>query len=422
MSDFRFFHAADIHLDSPLKGLAGLDDHTANRIRTATRQALRNLVTRAIDEQVDFVVIAGDLYDGDWRDFNTGLYFVREMGRLNEAGIPVFLLHGNHDAESQITRQLPLPENVQVFPSRNPQTIELEKLPVALHGQSFARAAVTENLALGYPSPVPGRFNIGVLHTALGGSEGHENYAPCSRDDLIARQYDYWALGHVHGAAILHEHPHIVFPGNLQGRHIRETGAKGASLVTVNDLRVVAIDAVHCDVVRWHLVPVDVSGATTFDEILARVREGLADCVDGQAADQMSACRLQIQGTTTVHEQLLRSQDQLLADARSIALGLGDERAWVEKVKVVTTSPPAASDRFDELDRVIRQNRHDEALLTALRSDLGELARVLPEEVRTAVDDDLLAAVIRAGDEAGFAALVDDIWPILAARLNPVET
>src|SRR6266581_6346950 len=106
---FRFIHTGDIHLDSPLRGLAGQQGAPAERIRTATRVALDNLVSHAIEDEVDFVVIAGDLYDGDWRDYQTGLFFVKQMGRFAQSNIPVFLLNGNHDAESQITRRLILP-------------------------------------------------------------------------------------------------------------------------------------------------------------------------------------------------------------------------------------------------------------------------------------------------------------------------
>ena len=246
VTSFRFLHAADIHLDSPLKGLAGQEESIAERIRTATREALDQLVGIAIEEQVAFLIIAGDLYDGDWRDYNTGLYFIRQMGRLNQAGIPVYLLHGNHDAESQITRRLALPDNVQVFGSRRPESSRIDDLGVVLHGQSFGQRAVIDNLALTYPEPVARAFNIGVLHTGLGGMGGHDDYAPCSLADLVNKGYDYWALGHVHQAAVLHERPHIVFPGNLQGRHVRETGAKGATLVAVESGEVVELATVSC--------------------------------------------------------------------------------------------------------------------------------------------------------------------------------
>jgi len=207
-----FLHAADIHLDSPLRGLPDYDGAPIERVRNATRDAFTNMVDLAIDRAVDFVVIAGDLYDGDWRDYSMGLYFVREMARLGKAEIPVFVLHGNHDAESRITKQLTLPETVKVFSAKKPETFKLENLGAALHGRSFQTQHVHDNLAAEYPEPIAGLFNIGVLHTALTGRVGHEPYAPCSLDDLTSRGYDYWALGHVQNRELLCEIRRSCFP------------------------------------------------------------------------------------------------------------------------------------------------------------------------------------------------------------------
>jgi DNA repair protein SbcD/Mre11 len=180
LASFRFIHAADIHLDSPLKGLAGHDGAASELIQTATREAFDNLISLAIEEDVAFVVIAGDLYDGDWKDYPTGLFFIKQAGRLASASIPLFLAYGNHDAESQITRSLALPDGTSVFSSKQPGTFELDEIGVALHGQSYRQRDISDNLVPAYPEPTPGRFNIGVLHTGLGGMGGHENYAPCS--------------------------------------------------------------------------------------------------------------------------------------------------------------------------------------------------------------------------------------------------
>ncbi len=231
----KFIHAADIHLDSPLTGLSAYVDAPVEMLRTATRDAFTNLVTEAIELQVDFMVIAGDLYDGTWKDHNTGVYFCKEMGRLKRASIPVYVLFGNHDAESEMTKKLQLPDNVFTFETRKPTTFRLEHLKVALHGHSFKEKETTENLVTGYPAPVQGMFNIGVLHTALEGNSAHANYAPCSLDELHAKGYNYWALGHVHEHQIWKGASTVVFPGNLQGRHIRETGPRGAVLVTADE-------------------------------------------------------------------------------------------------------------------------------------------------------------------------------------------
>ena len=227
MRDFRFLHAADIHLDSPMRGLEADPDAPIKLVREASRAAFRNLIDTAINERVAFVLIAGDLYDGDWQDWRTGLFFVEQVSRLAAAGIPLIMVAGNHDAASVITRHLRLPEHVTLFPHDRGGRLLLEEYGVAVHGQSFATRAVTEDLSRNYPDPVPDLFNIGLLHTSLTGRPGHENYAPTTVDVLIAKGYDYWALGHVHAREIIHEDPWIVFPGNLQGRQVRESGPQG---------------------------------------------------------------------------------------------------------------------------------------------------------------------------------------------------
>ena len=166
MPTWKFVHAADIHLDSPMLWLEQHESAPADRLRGATRQALENLVTLCIKEEAQFILIAGDLYDGDWNDYNTGLFFVRQMARLREAGIRVFLIRGNHDADSVITRQLSLPENTHEFSTRKAESVAIEALNTTIHGRSYGRKAVTDDLSAGYPTPVAGQLNIGLLHTS----------------------------------------------------------------------------------------------------------------------------------------------------------------------------------------------------------------------------------------------------------------
>lgn len=419
MTAFRFFHAADIHLDSPLRGLAGQEGNAAARVRTATREALDTLVGLVIEEKADFVIIAGDLYDGDWRDYKTGLFFVAQMGRLNKEGIPVYLLHGNHDAESQITRRLDLPDNVHVFGTRKPETFALDELKVALHGQSFRQRDVTNNLVPDYPAPVSGAFNIGVLHTGLGGMGGHENYAPCAIEDLTKKGYDYWALGHVHRASVLHEKPHVVFPGNLQGRHARETGAKGASFVSVENGDIVELTTVPCDVVRWAVLPVSLANAENVGDVIARVHDAI-EAAANEAAGRLLACRIVLEGRTAVHDRLVASEDRMLAEARAGALGLGDEVAWVEKV-VINTQPEVDAetlaereDAIGELRRLLQEATGDTDLLAQIEDDIGKLVRQLPHEVRGDIDDSVLKAAV----DGDYAALIAEVSPYLSARLT----
>lgn len=419
MASFCFLHTADIHLDSPLKGLAGQEGNVAERIRNATRAALDQLVTQAVEEKVDFVIIAGDLYDGDWRDYKTGLFFAGQMGRLNEAEISTFLLYGNHDAESQLTKQLNLPDNVYVFDSRKPKTFRLNELNVALHGQSFHQRDVIDNLVLNYPAPLPGIFNIGVLHTGLGGMGDHANYAPCSMDDLVNKGYDYWALGHVHKAEVLHQKPHIVFPGNLQGRHVRETGAKGACLVTVEDNEIIDLKIISCDVVRWTILSVSLSDADSIENVYGRIRDELSAAVANESGGKLLVCRIELRGRTEVHSQLVTSSELILAEARASALGLGDEIAWVEKV-IIDTEPTLdeqtlarREDAIGELQLMLEEASSDEELLAQIKGDIGELVRQLPHEVRSEIEDNVLKSAV----EDEYIALIRDVTTYLSAYL-----
>ena len=423
MTSFRFLHTADIHLDSPLLGLVRQEGTAAERIRNATREAFEGLIERAVEERVSFLVIAGDLYDGNWRDYKTGLYFVRQMGRLREAGIPVYLLYGNHDAESQITRRLTLPDNVHVFGTRQPESFRIDDLDVVLHGQSYRRRDVSENLARSYPQPVVGAFNIGVLHTGLGGMGGHANYAPCSLEDLINKGYDYWALGHVHRAQVLHEQPRIVFPGNLQGRHVREDGAKGAYLVAVENNQVAQAIPVHTDVVRWAVLHVSLDKASSVDDAVECMRGTIEDAVVSIADGRLLACRIELRGRTEAHGPLLAAEGRLLAEARACAQGIGDDAAWVEKVVVATdpvAGPAALAEREDalgELQLMLGEASADDALVEQLKKDVGELTRRLPHEARTEVED----KVLRAAIDDDYAGLIDLVTPYLSARLLAEE-
>ncbi|MDE3011977.1 MAG: DNA repair exonuclease, partial [Pseudomonadota bacterium] len=300
----RFIHTADIHLDSPLKGLSAYADAPAQVLRSASREAFANLVGEAIELAVDFMVIAGDLYDGNWKDFNTGIYFARQMGRLRAAGIPVYLLLGNHDAENEMTRRLELPDNVHRFPSTRAGSFRIPELRVALHGQSFREASTTANIVLGYPPPVEGWFNIGVLHTALEGGTVHANYAPCSRAELEARGYQYWALGHVHEHRVWNGACTIAFPGNLQGRHVREPGARGALLVEADGAGIRSVQRLLVDVLRWHVLTVDASPAQDLAAVVRLAGQALAGLAASEGSSRPLAVRVVMAGATAAHGQL----------------------------------------------------------------------------------------------------------------------
>ncbi len=415
----KFIHAADIHLDSPFVGLTARDEACAAALRDATRTAFSKLVDSALDHAVDFVVIAGDLYDGDWRDYTTGLFFVGEAARLGRAGIPLFLIHGNHDARSELTRALVLPDSVYVFSSRSAETRILEDVGVAVHGRSFPRRAVTENLVPHYPKPLPGLFNVGLLHTSATGRAGHEVYAPCSLDDLRGKGYHYWALGHVHAREVLHRHPHVVFPGNLQGRHVREVGPKGFTLVEVDGGGTIAESHIACDVVRWDAVTADATGVQAPVELQAAVRDALRaaleDC-DGRGL----VVRLRVVGTTPLHGWLKADPERVRAECTAAALQVGD-RLWLEKVELATRPAhdlAAAATRPDAVGALLRtldEVRGDALALDDLQHEFGELIGKLPDDARRDLFPDGRVPADR------LAAILDDATALVAARLLDEE-
>lgn len=420
----RFIHAADIHLDSPLHGLSAYADAPADMLRNATREAFSKLVAVAIDEQVDFMVIAGDLYDGTWRDHNTGIFFCKEMGKLRRAGIPVYVLHGNHDAESEMTSQLQLPDNVHTFSTKKPQTYRIDALKVALHGHSFKDKAVTANLAAAYPSPVDGYFNIGVLHTALEGSSAHANYAPCTVAELHAREYQYWALGHVHEFAMWDEASTIVFPGNLQGRNIRETGRRGAVIVNVSEADKLSVERLFIDVLRWESVIVDASGLATLDEVARAAGRALEALIERAERPVPHAVRVTVTGATKAHGELFANATQLRAEVLAQIAAISHESLWLEKVKVATqpiaralpaSNEDGAADALADLHGLLIEAESDPEFIAMLKERLITLASQAPAELQKSVPE---LEYVRDGD---LAKLVSEVRSGLIAQLADAE-
>ncbi|HEX3852662.1 MAG TPA: DNA repair exonuclease [Polyangiaceae bacterium] len=386
----KLVHAADLHLDSPLSGLSKYEGAPVEQIRGATRRALENLVELCLSESAELLVIAGDLYDGDWRDYSTGLFFNKQMSALRAGNVRVVWIRGNHDAASKLTAHLHLPENARELSYKKPDTFVLEDIGVAVHGQGFETRDVSSDLSSRYPEPRRGLFNIGLLHTALEGRAGHATYAPCRLSALVDRGYDYFALGHVHTREVLSETPWIVFPGNLQGRHARETGSKGATLVTVENEQVRSVEHRALDEVRWHVAEADVSSERSLDGVLERVRESLNVAV-AASEGRLSAIRVRLSGASAAHELLASRSQKLVEEVRALTLDLSGE-AWLEKVEVATR--PLAQrgqlrereDAIGELLRGLGELGRDDAALLELAGELLELKRKLPPELREGPD------------------------------------
>lgn len=363
---FKFIHAADIHLDSPLRGLSRYESAPVDAIRDACRRAFENLVELAIEKKAAFVLLAGDLYDGDWKDYSTGIFLGRQMGRLNRHGIQVFAVAGNHDAANRMTKALETPSNMKIFSAGKVETVKLDPLSVAIHGRSFKKRHVDENLAAGFCDAEKGLFNIGLLHTSLDGREGHANYAPCTLDDLISKGYQYWALGHIHKQEIVSEDPFVVFPGCIQGRHIRESGPKGCIVVTVEDDTVQGIENVPLDVLRWRQIDIDLTDIEAHRDVLEKIRDTLEQ-EQTSAQGRPLAMRIKLMGETEMSDQLAAFPEKFEQQIKALGAETGDDQLWIERVENRT------------------QGKYD--LETALADD-NALAKLLNSIISTSDDVD----------------------------------
>jgi len=395
----KFIHAADIHLDSPLRGLSRYEGAPVELMQSATRRAFVNLIDLACQETVDFILLAGDLYDGDWKDYNTGLFFNQQMSRLRDANIKVFMVLGNHDASNAITRQLRLPDNVIEFSDQEAETKYLEHLGVAIHGQSFANKAITDDLSANYPDAISDYFNIGVLHTALNGRNGHDNYAPCTIPGLLSHGYDYWALGHVHQREIIHEKPWIVFSGNLQGRHVRETGAKGCSLVTVEDGQT-KVSHVSVDVLRWQACTLDASEITVAEDLLDKAHSAVTKALEN-AEDRPLALRFVITGKSPINNELHSNSERWLNEIRAVATDAGLGKVWVEKINLQLSKRSETA--LGEIGKFLKNIPKENEILEALSTEFKGLKNALPLEARTkhtqTIDPETICRLLENGVE-----------------------
>ena len=386
---FKFLHAADIHLDSPLRGLSRHEDAPVDAIRGASRRAFENLIQHAIDEKVAFILLAGDIYDGDWKDYSTGIFLSQQIGKLKVHNIHVYAVLGNHDAASKITNALDSPSNMTIFSHRKAQTVQRADLGVAIHGHSFNTQHVHDNLAKGFAPAANGVFNIGLLHTSLDGREGHAAYAPCSVDDMRSKGYHYWALGHVHQQEFVTQEPWIVFPGCLQGRHIRETGAKGCVMVSVTDGEVSSVDPVALDVLRWVLCRVDASDALDRREVLNRAHAAMTNEL-AAAEGRILIMRIRLEGVSKAALALAADPERLAQQLKAIAAELGGDDVWVERVENAMTGKR-------ELDEVLADDNPLAKLLstivaTAPHTDAIEGLAELFEELRKKLPPEALDA------------------------------
>lgn len=417
---FKFIHAADVHLDSPLLNLDQYEGAPAEALRVATREAFDNLVQIAIDEQVDFLLIAGDLYDKDSPDFHTPIHVRKKMALLEEHNIRVYIIQGNHDATTVAKKAfdvLTMPPNVYIFSTKKPETFYIDELNVAIHGQGFATKVVEENLSAKYPPAEQGRFNIGLLHTNLGSKDSHDRYAPSTVAGLRKKGYQYWALGHIHkrDKGIGGRNQIIHYPGNLQGRHIRESGPKGCTLVTVDDEMQISTKFRATDVWRWHDCEVDATHFESTDDLLVAVSTNLEKALK-EADDRSLAVRVRVQGQSSLHRVFMRHPEHWRDELRRTVLDKFESRVWLEKINWETKSPKNPSTQeldanYGDLIAGIDETIPSDDVFAEIRDQLNAMLNKLPSDVR--MDDE----IIDLDNEATTVALVTEAKELLISRL-----
>ena len=401
----KLIHTADLHLDSPLNSLALRDEELRQKVRAATRKSLEKIVDLALEHDVAAVLISGDLFDREERSATTAAFLTIQLDRLKQAGIKVFCIKGNHDAENPITGEMDFPDNVRVFTGHGGHH-ELEGSGICIHGVSFSGRSAPDSLIPKFRPPVPGRVNIAMLHTSVSGSPGHDPYAPCSVSDMKSAGFDYWALGHIHKRNVYSEQPWIVMPGMPQGRDVGESGAKSVTLVHIEDGRVSA-EELFTSEVEFGEALLDIGGHQDMDDLRAAIRVTLRRHLE-QLKSPHGVVRFTLAGRSELSWQILRDSDVLSQFVRQSAEDCGN--LWIDKVRfdVSADSDAGSPDATSELAEImadLRENRHfeDEFLKEA-----DAVFRLLPAAVRRELlsSSDQQARLVEELTNAGCQKLV----------------
>ncbi len=415
MLPFRFIHAADLHLDSPFRGLAEVDPTLQKVLRDATLQAFDNIIDLCLTRQVDCLLIAGDVYDASDHSVRAVTRLRRSFERLADHRIPVFMCHGNHDPLPEREGKFPWPSNVYVFGagSVEAKSVFRDRQEIArIYGISYRTEKVVENLALTFRRDADAPWAIGLLHTNVGGDPDHRNYAPCQIDDLRQVGFDYWALGHVHTHKVLHErNPVIIYPGNPQGRHAKETGPRGCYLVDVDAAGYVEYEFVPVDVVRWDDQMISIEGMRDMEELVQRIDDRVHALQHMNQRHGMIV-RWQLHGRGSLHCELIRQGrlDDLLTTVRE-RWGVGPGFVWAESFidKTEQEIDRAALLQEENLlgDFLRLAEAGDEAMSQEFRQAMGELfddPRI--HRYMDAPTDEQLRDWVRAAEQLGIDRLL----------------
>ena len=381
---FSFIHTADLHLDSPFIGIYEINEELRESLVNATFEAYDTIIDLCIEKEVDFLLIAGDVYDSANKSLYAQLKFIKGLDRLSNAGIQTIIAHGNHDPLNGWSATLNWPEDVHIMSGDTIDSIQLEKDEthvVTIFGTSYPEQHIWTNLAQKFPKRENNEvFTIGLLHCMVGSSTEHDPYAACTMQDLKDLDYDYWALGHIHVPSVINEtDPVVVYSGNPQGRHIKEAGSRGCYLVTVDTKNEISKEFIETDTIRWYVEDISIEGIESEEDLILQIRE----CIDTilYGADGRSViCRFILTGRGPLHRTLTKEgiTDDILQYLREEE-NLGSQFVWVERLVNNTSMPIERSILLErknfvgDIVRIVDDICQDEESLESLKTSLEPL-------------------------------------------------
>lgn len=379
-----FVHAADLHLDSPFVGISGIDQELGERLAKATFQAYEAIIEICMDEEVDFLLIAGDVYDGADKSLYAQVRFIEGLRKLETAGIQVFICHGNHDPLDGWSANLKWPGNVHIMSGDGAEIVEFKKegkTAALVVGMSYPTRQIMKNLVKNFPKKEDHwPFTIGLLHCSVGSYPEHDPYAPCTLQDLRELDYDYWALGHIHTPSVVcKEAPVAVYPGNPQGRHPGETGARGCCLVNVSSGGGISTKFAETDSIRWHIREVSIEGLEKEGELVESLQNQL-DEIRENSEGRSAICRLVLSGRGSLHRTLREEGflEDLLRTLREDEIW-SQQFVWVERIENKTLFPIEREqllkreDFVGDLVKIVEGLKTDEKTLDGFHEVLSPL-------------------------------------------------
>jgi len=411
MKTFSFIHTADLHLDSPFKGISEVNEEISSELTEATFKAFNKIIDLGIEKQIDFLLIAGDIYDGGDRSLRAQLRFRDGLKRLSDAGIKAYIVHGNHDPLDGWSANLDWPKNVHIFKGKSVEKVSVEKDGeeiAQIYGISFHTREIKTNLTYKFPKISKSKkalFNIGMLHCNVGTSTGHEPYAPCTLQDLITRNFNCWALGHIHKKAIINDdNPLVIYPGNPQGLHPKETGARGCFLVNVGENGEPTAEFIEVNSIRWFVEELSIDSLYTEQELISKIHNCI-EKIREEAEGRSSVCRIILTGRSALHSSIARKGvlDDILKDIREDEEG-EKQFVWIESIEDNTNpeidrkSLLERKDFIGDLVKLFEEFSHDENKIAELKESLEPLftspsGRKLLEPID---DEDLIDLIKKA--------------------------